>query len=146
MFCLLSFACRQTFNKQSGPARRPPQNPCIYIYIYIYICVCISGRARPTAASGPHVRTRGREWVGHLVVRLLSPRRGPERCAPSPLLGCLEATGPRHGNRCDILRFAQDHRLPWRGYAEGTHCVVLRAGAHTPTPTLCVGVVHGFTV
>ena len=34
----------------------------------------------------------------------------------------------------------------WGGAAASTQCVWLRAGAHTPTPTLCVGVEDGVTV
>ena len=48
--------------------------------------------------------------------------------------------------RCDTALGAGTPVVRRGGFAVGTHCVRPRAGAHTPTLTFRVGVVHGFTV
>ena len=76
---------RLTAGRRSQGVQDPPRHPA------------------PTFAvpKGACVRTRGRGWVGHLVVRLLGLEEGAREVRPLAVPRArFKATGPRHGNRC----------------------------------------------
>ena len=65
-----------------------------------------------------------------------APRRGAERCAPSPPLRCIEAAGLRHGNRCGTALRGERRLLDGVVPLWARMCEAEGGSPHTPPPPL----------